>query len=370
MGTNDSAVTNKLPECLVRIPGHLPSNDISPGHQAWGWAELCRIARHQIDKFISLVPPILRNGDLEAINKIRVTTRRLEQILGLLYCEPRPKRIREFHRQMKVCRRALGELRNCDALLTMADQSLSLKTASNIQAWKALKEYLAGRRLENSQKAMEKLRRINFIDSYWKLKRDLDSEFPLLPLSKNNGAIREEANRGNDLNRRILHSLNDRWRAFERAVEKSRYDQREEVIHQMRIAAKRLRYLTEAMKKLQVPRSSETLAWLSNLQEVVGLWRDRELLQHALTDMLAHERFRDNHPGLEADVRSIIRCNREVKQQLERRFSWMTSHSRHYLGAREWVAQMLISEHVDGVSRCPSSGPFSIPAQGRSGRQA
>jgi CHAD domain-containing protein len=312
--------------------------------------ELCKIARHQIDKFISLVPEALQNGNLEVVNNLRVTARRLEQILDLLYSKPRPRLIKKLHHQLKTCRHTLGNLRNYDALLEMVDQSLALNTASNTKVWMALKDYLQDCRLQRGQKTLEKLGRINLTSSYLKLRRDLDSETLFRPPSEDDAMIKAATNRRDDLNQRIMKSLDDRWHAFEQAVEKSRRDPREEVIHQMRIAAKRFRYLTEAMEKLHIERSSETLAWLRTLQDIVGQWHDRELLAHAMSDMLDQPRFRNGHHGLRADVQRIIRHNREVKEKLEHKFSWMTSHSRHYHGTKEWVAQLLATENGVGAS--------------------
>jgi CHAD domain-containing protein len=277
-----------------------------------------------------------------------VTARRLEQILDLLYPKPRPRRIKKLHRQLKACRRTLGTLRNYDALLAMVSQSLALKTAPNIKVLNVLRDYLQDRRLQDGQKTLERLGRINLTASYLKLRRDLDSETLFQPLLED--GISEEMNQKSDLHGRIMKSLDDRWRDFERAVDKSRRDPREEVIHHMRIAAKRFRYLTEAMEKLNIERSSETLAWLRTLQDTVGRWHDRELLEHVLSDMLAQPKFRAGHPGLNADVRRFIRHNREVKEQLERKVFWMTSHSLHYHGTRDWVVQLLANRNGNGTS--------------------
>jgi CHAD domain-containing protein len=324
--------------------------DTLPSQEAWGRAKLYKIARHQIDKFISLVPEILRYGSLQGISKMRVTARRLEQILDLLYRKPRPRRIKKLHRQLKACRRALGDLRNYDALLAMVNQSLELKTAPSIRVLKVLRDYLQDRRLQDAHKTLEKLGRINLTASYLKLRRDLDSETLFQPLPE--GAMaKAEGNGGSDLNERIMKSLDNRWRDFERSVVRSRRDSREEVIHRMRIAAKRLRYLAEAMEKLRIERSSETLAWLRALQDTVGRWHDRQLLEHAMSDMLAQPRFLNGHPGLHAEVRRLIRHNCEVKEQLERKFFWMTSHSVHYHGARDWVVQLLANGNGNGTSK-------------------
>jgi CHAD domain-containing protein len=349
---------------LLNVPRHLPADESPPSHEAWGRAKLYKIARHQIDKFISLVPEILRYGNLQSISKMRVTARRLEQILDLLYHKPRPRRIKKLHRQLKACRRTLGNLRNYDALLVMVNQFLALKTVANIRVLKALRDYLQDRRSQEAQKTLERLGRINLTASYLKLRRDLDSETLFQPLLENDPMVYSETNGGSDLNDRIMKSLDQRWNDFERAVENSRRNPHEEGIHHMRIAAKRFRYLTEAMEKLHIERSSETLAWLRTLQDTVGRWHDRQLLEHAISEMLTQPRFREGHPGLNAEVRRLIHHNREVKEQLERKFFWMTSHSLHYHGARDWVVQLLANGNGNGTSKAQLDRTKTAKARG------
>ncbi len=309
--------------------------------EEWGWRKLRKMARRQIDKFIALVPDTLRDGNLDAVNKMRVTSRRLELLLDLLYPKPLPRRIRKLRRRLKECRRKLGVLRNYDALLAMVEESLALQPASGLEVWQAVKEYLQRRRLRRASNTLQKLGKLNLTSSYVKFKRDLDSDSVFPPAPANGEPAHWQGEERRDLKERIIKSLSHRWRAFEDAVEQSRRDPREEVIHRMRIAAKRLRYLTEAMEKLHIEHSSEILAWLRTLQQTVGRWHDLELLEHAMVDMLAQPTFRNDHPGLRAEVRKIIQHNRETKQTLERKFSWMTGHSRHYHGTKKWVAELI-----------------------------
>src|SRR6478672_13136253 len=83
------------------------------GQQSWEWAKLRKIALRQMDKFIDLFPLVLRNEDLTAVNLMRITCRRLEQILELVYDKPRPRHIKKLRERLKLCRRTLGRLRDC-----------------------------------------------------------------------------------------------------------------------------------------------------------------------------------------------------------------------------------------------------------------
>jgi CHAD domain-containing protein len=332
--------------------GQASSSGHDYGQEAWEWTKLRKIARRQVDKFIALIPDTLRDGNLQSINKLRIASRRLEQILDLLYPKPRPRRIKKLRRLLKACRHTLGELRNYDALLAMVEESLAHKSASDTDVWKTVKEYLQDRRLQDAPETLERFGRINLTASYAKLKHDLDSDGWLKLVATNGERAKLAVDGGRDLiNQRITKSLSHRWQAFEDAVEKSRQDPREQVIHRMRIAAKRLRYLTEAMEKLHIKGSAEIVAWLRTLQQLVGRWHDRELLEHAMTDMLAQPKFRDNHPGLRAEMKNVILRNRETKEALEQKFSWMTSHSHHYRETKQWLVQLLANGNGASTSR-------------------
>jgi CHAD domain-containing protein len=349
----DSAIVKNVSgKIMLPINGALqvPGPDYkTTEHEAWEWSKLRKVARRQVDKFISLVPDTLRGGCIEAVNQMRITSRRLEQILDLLYPKPRPRRVRKLRRRLKECRHTLGELRNDDALLAMVEQAATLKSSSDAEVWSAVKEYLQGRRLQNASQALEKLGRINLTASYLKLKQDLDSNGPFRLAARNGNRAQMQLDGGKSLvKQRLTDSLDRLWRAFETSVEKSHSDPREKVIHQMRIAAKRLRYLTEAMEKLHVDGSSAIAAWLSTFQRIVGQWHDRELLEHAMTEMITQPNFRHDHPGLRAEVQSLILRNHEIKESLERKFSWMTKNSEHYKETREWVSQFLANGNGKG----------------------
>ncbi|HSK42485.1 MAG TPA: CHAD domain-containing protein, partial [Candidatus Binatia bacterium] len=116
---NNKQLTIPLPKAQANQP---PQD-----HTAWAWAKVRKIALRQMDKFIDLLPPVLRHEDLTAVNEMRVSCRRLEEILDLIYGKPRPGHIKKLRRRLQLCRRTLGELRNCDALLAVADNAVATR---------------------------------------------------------------------------------------------------------------------------------------------------------------------------------------------------------------------------------------------------
>lgn len=338
---NARACGNGIQGAVLAMNGDLPASAV-PHQPAWEWNKLRKVARRQVDKFITLVPDTLRDENLEAVNEMRITSRRLEQILDLLYPKPRPRRIKKLRRRLKACRDALGELRNDDALLAMVNQSAALKAPSSSEVLAAVREYLQERRQQNARLALQKLGQINLTASYLTLRRDLDSDAPLRRATKNGSRNQILLDGGKMLvKERISDSLGRLWHAFEALVEKSRSDPREKVIHQMRIAAKRLRYLTEAMEKLRIDGSSEIAGWLRTFQRIVGEWHDRELLEDAINEMVGQSSFRQKHAGLRAEMQKLAVRNHEIKEALEHKFCWMTQHSHHYNETKKWVLEFL-----------------------------
>jgi len=169
-----SASTNAVVDTKVSTPvapAQEPKSPAVAGQQSWERAKLRKIALRQMDKFIDLVPLVLRNEDLTAVNRMRVTCRRLEEILDLIYVRPRPGHIKKLRRRLKLCRRTLGKLRNCDALLEVANNAIAVNPAES-DAWQALRQYLQPLRTRTASMTLKKLGRVNLAMPYLRMKRD------------------------------------------------------------------------------------------------------------------------------------------------------------------------------------------------------
>jgi hypothetical protein len=164
--------------------------------------KLQALALRQLDRFMSLEPKVLRGEDPEAIHDMRVASRRLQQVLDLIYPPPAPREVRRFRRRIRRCRRALGEVRNCDVLLARVEKSLRAgfgsrgsgvgkspefgkssarsripdpesRTPTRAAVWETASEYLRARRAENFDKALRKLGKTNVAALYVGLKDHL-----------------------------------------------------------------------------------------------------------------------------------------------------------------------------------------------------
>jgi CHAD domain-containing protein len=328
---------------IQQLPTKVKSKEPDRHHEVtkqpfWEWTKLRKLALRQMDKFIDLVPVVLRDEDMTAVNRMRVYCRRLEEVLDLIYVKPRPRHIRKLRRRLKLCRRTLGELRDYDALLAAADNSIAMRSPDS-EVWHALKEHLQSVRARTATKTLEKLGRVNLSVPYLRLKRD----FALGPeetANTVNGKGTEMHPQVAVIYARIVRSLDRHWRDFADAVERSHRDPCENAIHGMRIAAKRLRYLAEVMNKLHIAGTVDTLSWVKTLQRTIGIWRDLEIMERTLGEVAQGKAFRAG-TVLAAQVDHVIRHNREIKQASTRRFFQMTRHSRDYQQMKHWVSDVL-----------------------------
>jgi CHAD domain-containing protein len=340
---------NASPSSLVQIGANLAvastaskrsslKPEVKP--QSWEWTKLRKITLRQMDKFIDLFPLVLRNEDLMAVDHMRITCRRLEQILELVYAKPRPRHIKKLRRRLKLCRRTLGKLRDCDALLAVVERSIAANSPDG-DAWKILQEYLKTQRQRTAQITLTKLGRVNLAIPYLRVKHDLGLNG--IRKAQDPRALSKPGATG-IVYERILRSLDRRWGKFAATVEKSQRDPCEHVIHAMRIAAKRLRYLTEVMSKLHIDGAEEALLWLKSLQHTVGVWHDLEIMERLLRNILSHRRFFHAERLTESHMQDLIRHNRETKKESTTRFFAMTRNSREYRDVRKWVTATLASK--------------------------
>ena len=308
------------------------------------WVKLRSLARRDIDKFLLLVPEVLRDEDHVAIHKIRVASRRIEQVLNLLYPKPRPKYVRNVLRNANRCRRALGEIRNCDVLIALADEAIARREGPNAAAWKATKEYLQHRRARRAPGIFKRIGRIKFALPYLRLKYELDGDGDGSSFETRLEKDMARLGKSSDFNlvhRRLTLTLERRWRSLEAAVEDSRAHPSEPVIHGVRIAAKRLRYLVEVFDSLEIAGSAEVLAWLKDVQRAIGQWHDLEILEGMMTKLLTHRRYYHGRRGLKARIYELILANRQIKRQSEARFTEMTAKSAEYRNTNGWISNQL-----------------------------
>jgi CHAD domain-containing protein len=306
------------------------------------WSKVRKLALRHLNKFVSLEAKVLKGDDPDAIHDMRVASRRLQQVLDLIFPKPVPREARRLRRKIQRCRRALGDLRNCDVLLQQVEGRLARKRCSDREAWTAVKQHLQERRSESFSKAIRKLSKVNLAVLYMRakailgrLKAPADQEPDSHPLLHPDRPVLEP------FPVRLTQALAEVWRGFEEKVADSQREKTPASIHAARIAAKRLRYLLEVVNQVGIPGGSRTFTWLRKIQEHLGNWHDMEVLEEMIIEMMANPEFiRDQLPLAMATGKLILR-NRATKRGYTEKYFQMTPDSPEYQGIKNWAEDLM-----------------------------
>lgn len=311
----------------------------APARDEWGTVR--GLALKQLHRFMAFEPRVLRGDDPDAIHDMRVASRRLQQILDLLYPKPRPNEIRGLRRKIRRSRRCLSDVRNCDVLFQRVEKILGRKRTSRREVWMAVGYFLRERRAQSFDKALGKLGKLNLAVFYTHLKRHLEpGEGNARPAP--HGTPGEEL-RPQQFYERVGEALDRVWRRFESQLALSHSDPRAPVIHGARISTKRLRYLIEVIAEFGVSGSAEELAWLRRLQQHLGDWHDMEVLEQMMIRMVARPEFLRDHLELAMGVEKLIARNRALKEKFKTDYFRMTLDSPDVERLKDWVGYLLAS---------------------------
>jgi len=314
------------------------------------WERVRKLAVRQLNRLVSLEPKVLRDEYPEAVHDLRVASRRLQSLLDFLYPAPRPPQIRKLRRRLKQAREVLGDLRNQDVLAARMARVLARKRAARREAWQAGYDYVLKQRLKTVELAHRELTRLNLAQVYVRLREELSqtdrfatsspAQAVSLPAQGPTGVPAEQtsASKGAaDAAARFAERLGKLWRDFDALAAKSRRERG--VLHALRIAAKRLRYLVEIAAALDVAGSSDALRWLRELQGKLGDWHDLEVLDETLIEMLARRKFLRGNLSLAIAIEKLILNLRASKTRQCHRYLRRAFQSSAYRQTAGWVNQ-------------------------------
>jgi len=328
-------------EPALPLPAPAAAAGETPLPYEGGETRVRSLALRQLNRLISYEAKVLKGNDPDAIHDMRVASRRLQLMLELVYPKPRPPAVRVMRRQLRRCRRVLGEVRNCDVLIEMAGRALGRKRAVRREAWTAVQHYLVSRRGESFGRAMRKFGKLNLALLYTRLKESL------APRTPENHTHHPTAP---DFGRQMAAALEPAWTAFLARIAHSLHRPRPETIHAARIAAKRLRYLLEVYREFEIAGSAERLLWLRHLQTHLGDWHDLEVLEQMVLEMLARPEFLRDQLPLAIDVEKLLLLNRRHKAGLEAKFVHIARESDEMNRLKEWASRRLREAQVP----CPA----------------
>jgi len=319
-----------------------PVESLETPPEANEWNKVRKLAMRHLNRFISLEPKVLRGDDPNAIHDMRVASRRLQQVLDLIFPKPLPREVRRLRRKLRRCRRALGDVRNCDVLVQYADGRLARRRTSHREAWVGVKQYLQERRTESFTQAIRKLSKMNQAIFYMHAKEILGQLKPTPekddgshPVAQPDGAAFEP------FPVRLAQALAGVWREFEQQVAASHSEGTPSSIHAARICAKRVRYLLEVADYFDIPGSSRALAWLEKIQQHLGDWHDMEVLEDMMIEMIAKPEFLRDQLALALSAEKLILRNRTIKQKFRDEYFRMTPELTNHGEIKKWAEDLL-----------------------------
>ncbi len=308
------------------------------------WARVSGLAIKHLDRCVSLEPKVLQGDHPDATHDLRVATRRLQQVIELVFPLPHSGEIRKLYRGLKRCRSSLSEIRNYDVLLERVDTALSRKRAARREAWEAIGDYLRELRSARLEKSLRKLAKANLSAIYVRLKEcipcDRESAHAAAGSGRNGAA---PGLTSEQFYVRISDALKTVWTALEQEIARSRHEHDAAVLHRTRIAAKRARYLIEVIHAFDVSGSKEALIWLRSLQKQLGNWHDLAVFEEAVIGMIADRDFLRDHLELAIQIERLMMRNRALKSKLEKQYFAMIRDRADFIRTRDWVRAMVDS---------------------------
>ena len=259
--------------------------------------DILRLALTRLKKCVSIAPRLLVDHDPDDIHDLRVTSRRLQQVVSLMFPKPRRAKSRKVIRSLRDLRRNWGSCRNLDVDLALLQEKLeSLETDGVRDAWSYVRGCLMELRAQELDRARKRLRRLDILAFIERTQR----------LFK---AVKIE--NVQDLN--LEESFADTLAEWREAVAQAKSRQNSKHLHELRISGKRLRYRLEIIAELGNTAAKDQATSLKELQDELGRWHDCHVLLQFVEELIEKPEFFSDHPEfqqiLERDIDSERRKN-------------------------------------------------------------
>ncbi|HEY6334154.1 MAG TPA: CHAD domain-containing protein, partial [Blastocatellia bacterium] len=301
-----------------------------PGHSSGHPPCPREIISHQLHTLAKHHGGVIETGGVESIHRMRVATRKLQATLDMLVMKPDELGIKDRKKELRDWRRQLSRVRNYDVFLEMIEKRTSAKKPVNLSQYKLIEDELKHRRSEIVLEVQEALREIDLAGFASKVgvrlgvlapdghqKVDQSDETQPSPderallLLDDSAAIAARAKR----------RLERRLREFEdRAAVVGPKDSPND-IHQLRIAAKRLRYSMDVVSNLGYGKAERATNWLKRLQDRLGEIHDIDAFAEEIADLIGRrdyirQQMSNSGKMLEAASRIIAKRDNMVKTSL------------------------------------------------------
>jgi CHAD domain-containing protein len=235
---------------------------------------------------------------VEAVHKLRVTTRKLQASMDLLQIGKSAAKVGKLKKQLRNLRRKLSEVRNYDVFLILLQEEAAGRKSLHYP-FEALKKELTRRRTERALLIRKPVKAVQ-------VARIAKAVGLPLPQKMVDGGCAELPEKNDEPSfshlvdekmiwQHTAERLEQRLEEFIILASQASPTTRPEELHQLRIAAKRLRYLLESASEMGFDGTTTVLNWLRVLQDKIGDWHDLEAIESEIIDIVARKKFLQNN---------------------------------------------------------------------------
>jgi CHAD domain-containing protein len=213
------------------------------------------------NNLIKEVSGVRANKDIEFLHRMRVASRRLNNILWAYRCFFNREEIKKMRREIKKITRLLGRARDLDTQVFFAQKTAGhIKDAMLAESFKAFIAMIAQKRVYVQEDVLRAL------SIAWHLKSAAVFAEPVVCREK-------------DVYEAACENINRRLKQFLKLSRAARYENSQNALHKMRIGAKHLRYTLENFSFL-------------DKKKIDCFVEEARLIQQTLGDMHNHNVWR------------------------------------------------------------------------------
>ena len=236
---------------------------------------LAKVLKTRLNRFVRNIDAVER-GDIEAVHRVRVASRRMRELIPVLQIDSTTSR-KAVRRLRKVTRR-LGVVRDYDVLLLLIDE-LNVARPVHQAALRRVRAEVAADR----DAARKRLRSRMPVESLQRLGRKLNRVHDKLSEQTDTDTLEDARGPQWAIEARVTR----RAAALQEAIESAGAVYLPGRLHEVRIAAKKLRYALELWEQTRGAHNTPLVRVLKRVQGLLGRVHDLEVLIERVRDAQA-----------------------------------------------------------------------------------
>jgi CHAD domain-containing protein len=260
--------------------------------------KILELAEKRLERFASLFTRTLVRQRPDTIHDTRVWSRRLQQIIQVMFPAGRTKKLRRLVRTLRKVRRALGECRNLDVCIELTQQKMDATQSETVhRAWGQVQSDLREKRSAEVARFDDVLRRCDIV-----------------ALIRRAQELLESAESVKNAEQYLRDSIAEAFTKWRKSYGQARTTREAADLHALRISGKRLRYQSELLADLGDAPSKSLVESLKMLQDELGAWHDKQVLLKVAAEFVAQPDYLAVYPG---DARVLLTEMEKERQQYD-----------------------------------------------------